>query len=93
MSRERVANALKFLKCMYMDAEKLCVSVEYVSEIASIQRSLCKYRTYSRRQWHYMLYEKLINIRLLMFTYFCNHISCSQNSFDSRFIQFALTME
>lgn len=70
MSREQLANALKFPKCMCMDVEKLCISVEYVSEIAGIQRSLCKYRPYSRRQWHYMPCEKLINIRLSMFTYF-----------------------
>jgi len=87
MSREWGVSALKFLKCMYMDAEKLCVSVEYVSKIASIQRSLCKYRTYSQRQWHYALCEKLITIPLLIFTYFFGHTSCSQRSFDSRFIQ------
>jgi len=52
---------------VYMDVEKLCVFVEYVSKIANIQRCLCKYHTYSRRQWHYALCEKLINIRLLMF--------------------------
>lgn len=32
MSHERVASALKFLKCIYV--EKSCVSVEYVYEIA-----------------------------------------------------------
>ena len=58
MSRERVVRALKFLKCMYMDVEKLYVSLEYVSEIANIQRCLCKYHTYSRRQWHYALCVK-----------------------------------
>lgn len=59
MSRERVVSALKFLKYMYMDAEKLYISVECVSEIANIQRPLCKYRTYSQRQRHYVLREKL----------------------------------
>jgi len=59
MSHERVVSALKFLKCMYMDAEKLYISFEYIFEVANIQRPLCKYRTYSQRQWHYMLREKL----------------------------------
>lgn len=87
-------SALKFLKCTWMLKNYAFPSNTYL-KLPAFSVSLCKYRTFSRwRQWGiYAPREKLINIRLSMFTYFLSRVPCFQNPPDFRPVQSALTIK